>query len=71
MRQMKSLVRVTGLALLVLSFPAFSSGRIDPETVTFQSEGITLHGLLYKPAGSATVSSSVVQPRQRTRHAQQ
>src|SRR5262245_19279792 len=50
---MKSLMRGTVLALLVLSLPAISSGSIDPETVTFQSGGITLHGLLYKPAGSA------------------
>jgi carboxymethylenebutenolidase len=49
---MKSLVRVTGLALLVSFLPAFSSGSIDPEAVTFQSGNVTLHGLLYKPSGS-------------------
>src|SRR5207249_11445873 len=41
------------LMSVLLLFPLLSSAAVVPDTVTFQNGAITLHGLLYKPAGSA------------------
>jgi dipeptidyl aminopeptidase/acylaminoacyl peptidase len=49
---MKILLSSTVLALLVLFFPIPSTASVAPETVSFQSGAITLHGLLYKPEGN-------------------
>src|SRR5437867_12256000 len=49
---MKLLAHFIGLILLLLFLPTLSTATVAPETVTFQSGTITLHGLLYKPAGT-------------------
>jgi carboxymethylenebutenolidase len=48
---MKTLIAFTALVTSVLSFSPLSSAAIAPETVTFPSGALTLHGLLYKPEG--------------------
>src|SRR5213594_1376502 len=40
------------LMSVLLLFPLLSSAAVVPDTVTFQNGAITLHGLLYKPAGT-------------------
>src|SRR6266571_24779 len=38
--------------MLLLFLPTLSTAAVAPETVSFQSGTITLHGLLYKPEGA-------------------
>src|SRR6266853_1197269 len=50
--QMRILGQLTTLLLLALSLHSISSAAVVSETVTFKNGTLTLHGLLYKPAGN-------------------